>query len=281
MNIKTSRRGFIRTSAVLSAAIVAPKTFASSIPSTVKTKYDFKLGLASYTTRGLSLDETIAIAKKLDLHALSIKDKFHLPIDSTEEELKSGADKIRKNGIDYYGGGVFYMKTSDDVDKAFNYAKITGMKIIVGVPAPDLIKYVNQKIIDFDIKVAIHNHGPNDEVYPTSESAYKVIKNLDPRFGLCNDIGHTQRCGIDPAEDIIKFADRTLDVHLKDVTKATVDGESTIIGRGVIDIPAVIKALKQINYKDYASFEYEQDKDNPVPGLAESVGYVRGVMRSL
>lgn len=280
MKIKTSRRGFIKTSAVLSAALVTPKTFAS-IPSLEKTEYDLKLGLASYTTRGLSLDETITIAKNLDLHGISIKDKFHLPIDSSEEELNIGITKIRKSGLDYYGGGVFYMKTSEDVDKTFNYAKITGMKMIIGVPAHELLKYVNQKIIDFDIMVAIHNHGPNDEIYPTPESAYKVIKDLDSRFGLCNDIGHTQRCGIDPSEDIIKFADRLLDVHLKDVTKAEAEGETTIIGRGVIDIPAVVKALKQINYNGYASFEYEKDKDNPLPGLAESVGYIRGVIASL
>jgi inosose dehydratase len=130
----------------------------------------------------------------------------------------------------------------------------------------------------YDIKVAIHNHGPGDEVYPTPASAYELIKDLDPRIGLCNDVGHTCRSGIDPAVSAAKYADRLLDVHMKDVSAAVREGHTVEVGRGVIDIPKFLRTLVKINYQGIVSFEYEKDENDPLPGLSESVGYVRGVL---
>jgi len=118
-------------------------------------------------------------------------------------------------------------------------------------------------------------------VYPLPSTAYERIKNLDKRIGLCNDIGHTMRSGVDPSESARKYADRLLDVHIKDVTAAEARGSTCEIGRGVIDIPKFIRTLVEINYAGIVSFEYEKDADDPMPGLAESVGYVRGVMASI
>jgi sugar phosphate isomerase/epimerase len=133
----------------------------------------------------------------------------------------------------------------------------------------------------YDIKVAIHNHGPSDKVYPTPASAIEKIKDLDPRVGLCIDIGHTQRAGVDPSVSAEKFADRLLDVHIKDVTQATGKGTTVEIGRGVIDIPKFLRTLLKINYTGIVSFEYEKDAKDPLAGLAESVGYVRGALDTI
>ena len=278
MKTNIKRKDFIRTCGLTAAALTLPDSKYFGKSSELNSSKKLKLGLASYTTRALSLDETIKLTKQLGLKHIGLKDKFHLPIGSPIEILKKNAKKIRDAGLDFYGGGVFYMKTKEEVEKTFEYAKNTGIRTIIGVPGKDLLELVNEKIIKYDVEVAIHNHGPEDKVYPTCESAYELIKDLDPRFGLCNDIGHTQRCGISPAEDIIKYADRLLDIHLKDVSIAEADGKTVEIGRGVIDIPAVIKAVQKINYDKILSFEFEKDKDNPLPGLAESVGYIRGVI---
>jgi sugar phosphate isomerase/epimerase len=183
--------------------------------------------------------------------------------------------------LDLYGGGVISMKNPEDVEQAFAYAKAAGMRTIVGVPAPEVLPLVNQKVKELDIEVAIHNHGPGDKVYPTPESAYEKIKDLDGRIGLCMDIGHTLRIGADPVADAERFADRLLDVHVKDVTAAEASGRTVEIGRGIIDIPAFLKTLVKIKYTRIASFEYEKDADDPLPGLAESVGYVRGVLATI
>ena len=173
------------------------------------------------------------------------------------------------------------MKSKADVDQAFEYAKNAGMSLIVGVPEHDLLSYTNDKIKQYDIKVAIHNHGPGDKVYPSPESVFEKIKDLDPPFGLCMDIGHTERIGVDPSEAAKAYFSRLFDVHIKDVTSATTDGETTEIGRGVIDIPKFLKTLVDKKYDGVVAFEYEKDEDDPMPGLCESVGYVKGCLASL
>ena len=243
-------------------------------------KVQFKLGVASYTFRKFKLDETLAMTKRIGLKYIALK-SFHLPLDSTQAEIEAVAAKVKEAGLKLYGGGVIYMKSEAEVHRAFDYAKAAGMKVIVGVAPPELLPLVNKKVQEYDIKVAIHNHGPGDKVYPTPASAYERIKGLDKRIGLCNDIGHTQRAGVDPSESAERFADRLLDIHMKDVTEATGKGHGVEAGRGVIDIPKFLRTLVKIRYAGVVAFEYEKDPDNLLPGLAESVGYVKGVLAAI
>ena len=246
----------------------------------MRSKIQFELGLASYTLRKFKLDETLEMTKRVGLKYICFK-SFHLALDSTAEQIKEVVAKVEKAGLILYGGGVISMKKEPEVHRAFEYAKAAGMKVIVGVPAPELLPLVDKKVKEYDIKVAIHNHGPGDKTYPTPESAYEKIKNLDKRIGLCIDIGHTKRYGVDPSISAEKYADRLLDVHIKDVTAATAKGHGVEIGRGVIDIPRFLKTLIKINYAGIVSFEYEKDADDPLAGLAESVGYVKGVLSAI
>jgi inosose dehydratase len=246
----------------------------------IRKKRLFELGLASYTLRKFKLDETLAMTKRVGLKYIAFK-SFHLALDSTPEQIKEVVAKVKEAGLELYGGGVIYMNSEAEVHRAFDYAKAAGMKIIIGVPKPEFLKLVDKNVKEYDIKVAIHNHGPTDKVYPTPASAYEKIKNLDKRIGLCNDIGHTQRAGVDPSVSAEKYADRLLDIHIKDVTEATAKGHGVEIGRGVIDIPRFLRTLIKINYAGIVSFEYEKDADDPLVGLAESVGYVRGVLAAI
>lgn len=241
---------------------------------------DLILGLASYSTRELSLDETLATAKRLNLKKIAIK-SMHMPLDSSEEEIRNVLEKVERAGLSLYGAGVIYMKTAAEVENAFRYAKAAKIEVIIGVPNHDLLQLVEMKVKETDIKLAIHNHGPGDEVYPTPEVVYNKIKSLDPRIGLCIDIGHVERLGLAPAINIKKYANRLFDVHLKDVDMAAAAGKSVEFGRGVINIPAVIKALKEIDYSGVMALEFEKDANDVVPGLSECVGYTNGVLDSL
>lgn len=238
------------------------------------------LGMASYTFREFPLEDTLEMTKRLALGRIAFKD-FHLSLGSSDEEINAVAEKTRAAGLDLYGCGVVYMQNAEGVERAFHYAQAAGMRIIIGVPNHELLNMVNKMVNKYDIKVAIHNHGPGDKLYPTPESAYARIKNLDPRIGLCIDIGHTMRAGIEPSESALKFADRLHDVHIKDVTSATREGRTIEIGRGVIDIPRFLRTLIKIKYRGSVSFEFEKDGKDPLPGVAESVGYVRGVLVSI
>jgi sugar phosphate isomerase/epimerase len=214
------------------------------------------------------------------LKYIAFKD-FHLPLDSTAEQIGDVVKKVEDAGLVLYGGGVINMRNETQVNQAFDYARAAGMKIIIGVPEPELLPLVEKKVREYDIKVAIHNHGPTDKVYPTPASAYERIKDLDKRIGLCDDIGHTQRAGVDPCVSAEKFAGRLLDVHIKDVSAASAKGQGVEIGRGVIDIPRFLRTLLKIKYAGVVSFEYEKDENDPMAGLAESVGYVKGALAAI
>jgi sugar phosphate isomerase/epimerase len=287
---KTTRRKFIKNAGIgVAGAAVSPLLSASDrhsrTPDPPTLDFEDKhsrlnLGMASYTFREFPLDETLKMTKRLNLERIAFKD-FHLPLDSSDEEIRSAAAETRAAGIDLYGCGVVYMRTEEEVKRAFHYARTAGMKVIIGVPNHELLDLVNEMVDEYDIKVAIHNHGPGDKLYPTPESAYIRIKNLDSRIGLCIDIGHTKRAGADPSGSAEKFADRLHDVHIKDVTSATKEGGTIEIGHGVIDIPRFLRTLIKLDYKGSVSFEFEKDGKDPLPGVAESVGYVRGVLAAL
>lgn len=240
----------------------------------------FELGLASYTFRKFGLDQTLTMTRQLGLKYIALK-SFHLPLENTSAEIKTVAAKVKRAGLKLYGGGVIYMNSEAEVHRAFDYARAAGMQVIIGVPKPELLGLVNKKVAHYNIKVAIHNHGPGDMVYPTPQSAYERIKDLDERLGLCIDIGHTLRAGVDPSESARKYADRLLDVHIKDISEAAAQGTTVEIGRGAIDIPKFVRTLLKIGYTGVVSFEFEKDEQDPLPGLAESVGYVKGVLAAV
>lgn len=237
-----------------------------------------KIGLASYTLRKYTLDQVIEIMKRLAIKDVCLK-SFHLPFDASPDELKAISEKMKSNGLNLYAAGVIYMKTNEDVEKYFNYAKNAGVKMIVGAPEHHLLPKVEEMVKVTDIKIAIHNHGPEDKVFPSPASIYKKIKTLDARIGLCIDTGHTFRLKQDPAAAFRKYRDRLFDIHLKDLDAQKPDAQNVEIGRGVMNISLYIQVLKELKYEGIIGVEYEKDAENAAYGLTESVGYLRGVLR--
>jgi sugar phosphate isomerase/epimerase len=282
MESNHDRRQFLQIAAAGAAAVTAglPSLSPATAANGTTKKPKFRLGLASYTLRQFALEPTLEMTRRLDLKYICFKD-FHLPLDSSAEHIVETVAKVKAAGLELYAGGVVYMRNEADVNRAFEYARAAGMKIIVGVPNYDLLPLVDAKVKAYDISLAIHNHGPTDNVYPIPATAYEKVKDLDRRIGLCNDVGHTQRAGIDPADSARKYVDRLLDVHIKDVSAATAAGSTVEMGRGVVDIPKLLRTLIDIDYAGIVAFEYEKDADDPMAGLAESVGYVRGVLATL
>ena len=276
--MKSNRRNFLKLSGVGIAAMAIPSAVSAAQSVAPKAPaFPVRLGLASYTLRKLSLDDALTVCQRLDLKHISLKD-FHLKLNATDQEIADVVRKCKDAGIDLGSGGVIYMKTEADVDSAFEYAKKAGMNMIIGVPQHELLPYVEKKVKEYNIRVAIHNHGPGDLVYPSCESAYVLIKDMDKRMGLCLDIGHTQRIGRIPSDDLKNYFDRVFEIHMKDVTSSDKEGKAIEIGRGVIDIPGFMKTVVKMKFQGIVSFEYEKDDKDPVPGLAESMGYVKGVL---
>lgn len=237
------------------------------------------LGIAGYTFVHVPMDQGIAMMKRLAIDAMSLKDVY-LPLDSGADKIAQVVGTFNAAGIRIYGVGVIYMKSQAEVDRAFKYAKMVGVDLIIAAPNPELLGYVEGKVKQYRIRVAIHNHGPEDKLYPSPVDAYEHIKGLDDRMGLCLDIGHAARAGADIVKVVGEYAPRIFDLHIKDLAVLSRDYKPAPLGRGVLDIPGLLSALKRVRYSGYCSIEYEMDMNDPLPGIAESVGFFRGVLKT-
>jgi inosose dehydratase len=279
-----SRRNFLKSSAItLSASNIYPflrQTDRFALDKRFSDAAPLQMGMAGYTFHHFNIDDSIEMMKRVAISSLSIKD-FHLPLDSPPEKIDEIMGKFRSSGIIIYAAGVIYMKTPAEADQAFQYAKNIGVNLIIGAPDYDLLPYVEQKVKSSNIRLAIHNHGPEDKLYPGPKDIYERIKNADPGVGICLDIGHAVRAGVDPAKAVRDFAPRILDMHVKDVSEAAPGGKAVEVGRGVINFPDLVSSLIKIKYAGKCSLEFEQEVKDPLPGIAESEGFFRGVMKAL
>lgn len=273
----SSRRSFLQQSALgLAGSVAGPVTARAA---TYKNESSLQVGIAGYTFNKFDVEKSVAMMNRVNVKNMSLKE-FHLPLNSPPDKVQSVLKQFSDGGIKVYAVGVLYMKTQQSVDETFEYARKVGVPLIVGVPNPELLDYSEKKVKETNIRLAIHNHGPEDKLYPSPKNAYDLIKNRDPRMGLCLDIGHSMRAGTEPSKAIRDYKSRLFDLHIKDVSAAEKDGKAIEIGRGVIDFPAVIKALEDIKYQGVCSIEFEKDMTDPLPGIAESMGFFRGVIKT-
>ena len=244
--------------------------------------WPIKLGAASYSLRALSRAEAIAGIKEMGVKYVCIK-SFHLPYELSPEELAAGRREFEEAGLTIVGGGAISIQEDNDdaVRESFEYARMSGMPLMVIVPTPEIMPRVEKFVKEYDIKVAIHNHGPGDEYFPAPSDALKIIKDMDPRVGVCVDVGHTTRTGADVVEEIANAGDRVLDVHMKDLKDLMKEGSDCIIGQGAMPVVEIFKQLKKMKYSGYVNLEYEADMESPVPGMIQSFAYMRGVLESL
>ncbi len=275
-----NRREFVKKGVVglMAGSLVSvPESFAAPVKE--KKEDLFKLAMAGYSFVHFNLDQSLEMMKKTDVHYLCIKD-FHLPYASTAEQITAFHEKLKQSGVTGYAVGPIYAKSTKEIDNSFDYAKRVGVKLIVGIPNHEDLPYVAQKVKETGIRYAIHIHGPGDKLYPNAVTVYNLVKDLDPGVGICFDMGHDTRYGNDAIADLEKYQKRIFDIHLKNVTAATKEGTTCELGRGVIDVPLFIKTLRKIKYSGMCSLEYEKDMKDPLAGIAESVGYYKGVCQA-
>ena len=264
-----------------------------------KGKVTFKLGVAGYTYNKFSIDETLAFLEKLDVHYLCIKN-FHLPFDSTPAQIAEFKKKCADHGVTGYGVGPIYMASDEEAKKAFDYAAAIGVKTVVAVPTEQKeievdgkkkkvrfhsrarCEYLAGLCKEYDMRIAIHNHGPDiPYCFPTGESAFNMVKDLDARMGLCLDIGHDFRAGQNPAESIRKYGSRIYDMHIKNVKFDAKKNIAVPMPRGDMDMWEIVKALVEVNYTGCCSLEYERDFKDNLAGVAESIGYFKGLIKAV
>jgi sugar phosphate isomerase/epimerase len=273
-----SRRELL-AAALVSAALAGVREVRADAPALGETS--LKLGITTYSTRQLSLDQTIALMKRLALRHISLKD-VHLALDSSPAQRREVADKLKEAGLTPMGCGVIAMSADETaLRRVFEYVRDLGAATIVASPDPASLSTLDRLVAEYDLRVAIHNHGPEDQRFPTPDSVARAVADHDPRIGLCIDVGHSERSGVRAAQAVTAHARRLYEVHIKDIDRAARDGKVTEIGRGVIDIVAVLRALAETKFAGNVALEYEKDADDPLPGMAESIGYLRGALAAM
>ena len=281
-----SRRTFVRSGALVAAAIAAPGRHVFSLtqePPSADQASPIRLGLASYTFRNFTRAQLIAFMKQLNVFALNAKDvKDHLPMDS-REEAAALAD-YAASGVKLHAAGTTYFAKDEDADirTKFEYCKRGGISVIVaGDPTPETLPRIEKFAKEYDIRIAIHNHGPEDKLWHSPLDVLKAVKDMDPRMGCCIDVGHTVRAGTDVVQAIHAAGPRLFNLHMKDLTDFESKGSQVAVGDGIMPVRRMFEALIAIKYKGFVDLEYEVHPDDPIPGVISSFAYMRGVLAGM
>jgi sugar phosphate isomerase/epimerase len=241
-----------------------------------------KLGVASYSLRNFPRAKAIEMTKALGTPYINLK-SVHLPYEASPAEIASARNEVESAGLHIVGGGMitFETDTDDGVRKYFAYAKAAGMPVMVSTCKASVLPRVEKFAKQYDIKIAIHNHGPEDPDFPSPNDVLKAVKGMDPRMGLCIDVGHTVRTGTDVVRAVADAGARLHDMHIKDLRDLKDKDSQCIVGEGAIPIPAIFRRLIAIRYPGYVNLEYEIEPDDPLPGMKQSFAYMRGVLAGL
>jgi sugar phosphate isomerase/epimerase len=284
-NRKVSRREFIRSGAFLTASLAAPNFVLGypQEPASAAGVAPIHLGLASYTFRNFKRSQLIAFMKQLNVSDLNAKDvKDHLPPDR-EGEQAALADYAAA-GIKLHAAGAIYFSKDDDADirARFDYCKRAGIPVIVaGDPTEETLPKIEKFAKEYDIRIAIHNHGPEDKLWPSPLNVLKTVRNMDPRMGCCIDVGHTARAGTDVVDAIQQAGPRLFNIHMKDLANFHDKESQVAVGEGIMPVRKIFEALTAMKYQGFVDLEYEIHPDDPMPGVTTSFTYMRHMLADL
>jgi sugar phosphate isomerase/epimerase len=279
-----SRRSFIQTGALIVGAYAASSAAPSfAQPSPPEKTSSIHLGVASYTFRNFSRAQLLAFLKQLNVTALNVKDvKDHLPTDPREEA--KAMEDYAAAGIELHAAGVIYFPKDEDADirSKFEYCKRAGISVMVtGDPTPEILPHLEKFAKEYNVRIAIHNHGPEDKVWPSPLDVLKAVRHLDPRIGCCIDVGHAARAGTDVVQAIYEVGPRLFNVHMKDLKDFQSKESQVAVGDGIMPVRAMFEALIATKYKGFVDLEYEVHGDDPIPGVIGSMAYMRGVLAGM
>ena len=253
---------------------------AAGLPGWTRREEKVRLGVASYSLRKFKRPEAIQMVKACGTPYVNIK-SFHLPYELTPEQLAAGRKEFDDAGLKVVGSGNNNIGKEEDIAKLFDYAKAARFDLLVIAPKPDLLPKIEAAVKASGIAVAIHNHGPEDKVFPAPSDALKLIKDMDPRVGVCVDIGHTTRAGKDVVKEIADAGARVLDLHMKDLKDLMNKNTQCPVGEGKMPVAEIFKQLVRQNFAGYANLEYEIDADAPLPGMQTSFENMRKILAAL
>ncbi len=279
-----SRRDFVRTGTTVAALGASASALSFlKLPTVAAAEPAIRLGIASYTFRNFTRAQMLVFLKQLGVTDLNLKDtKDHLPMDP-QAEAAALADYAGA-GIKLHAAGTIYFEKDedDDIRRKFEYCKRAGINVIVaGDPAPATLPRIEKFVKEYDIRIAIHNHGPEDKLWPSPLDVLKAVKPFDPRIGCCIDVGHTVRAGTDVVQAIREVGPRLFNVHIKDLDDFSMKDSQVAVGQGKMPVKKIFETLLAQKYAGFVDLEYEINEKDPIPGIIESLAYMRGVLAGM
>ncbi len=273
-----SRRAFFKTAAVAASAAALTRSVHAALP----TASPLRLGVASYSLRKLPVEAVIAAMQALQTPWICLK-SFHLPYELSAAEITAACARYAAAGLTIVGGGTISFREDNDaaIRPYFEYAKAARMPVIVCSPLVAALPRLERFVQEYDIRIAIHNHGPEDQEYPTSGDALRHLAGRDPRMGVCLDIGHSARAGADIVAEAAASGPRLFDIHMKDLKDVTAKDSQCIVGEGVLPIAPLLRQLQRQGYAGCVNLEYEIESDDPLPGMLRSFAHLRGIVAGL
>jgi sugar phosphate isomerase/epimerase len=255
----------------------------------------FTLGVQSYTYRKFTLEQALKRIQDLGLHYVELS-RGHVPTDSTPEQLRAVLGLCKDYGITPVAFGVEKFTSDHDKNrKLFEFAKVLGLRTLTADPDKDSFDSLDKLCDEYKVSIGIHPHGPQGgrlHQWYSAEVILEAVKDHNPLIGSCLDTGHLIRSDIlgkhlDPAQQVRLMGPRNFGMHLKDndneAEKRGVGGgdSNVVFGKGVLDVPAVLKALRDVRFKGYISIEYEAHADDPSPDMKECVAVFKDSVKKL
>ena len=277
-----TRRDLLNSGAALAATALLP-AFARAAQAGASGKASpLKLGQCSYTFRKFMPQQMMDMLRQAKITNLNIKADFHLPM-TPLSSVPAEAQTYRDAGFQLTNTGAIYFKVDTDeaVKPSFEYLKAAKITQFVGAPTHETLPRIARFCQQYDVRMGIHNHGPEDHEWPSPYDIQKVIEPMDHRIGYCIDLGHTLRTKTDPVAAIRMAGKRLYDVHIKDLSDPLVKESQVALGDGVMPVRKVFEALIEIGYSGYVDLEYEVMENDPLPGVIKSQEYMKKVLREM
>lgn len=289
MTAPLARREFLTSSAaLLGAAWGASRGLANTAADPFG---GFTVGMQSYTFRKFDLEGCLKRTQDLGLKFTEFY-PGHIPADSSPEKLAGIKKLLAEYNVTPIAYGVVpFSKNHDANKKSFEFAAKLGAKYLSADPSPDSFDSLDKLVAEYKIAIAIHPHGPTGKGkelhrWSSAEVILKAVKDHDPLIGTCLDTGHLIRTAqvaepLDSAQQIRVMGARNFGLHLKDHDNKRKTDVPYGDPAGVLDVAAVLKALKDVKFGGYISIEYEANESNPSPDVKKCVEFFQATVKKL
>jgi sugar phosphate isomerase/epimerase len=283
-----SRRHFLGAAAAAAAGMAGLPSLLRAEDKKADPFGGFTLAVQTYSFRKFPLEQALKQTQELGARHAEFY-RGHVPVTDKFDQIAAVRKLCKEYDVTPIAFGVErFSKDHDANKKIFDFAKALGVKHLSADPDPDSFDGLDKLVEEYQISIAIHPHGPagKDKLHRwySAEVILKAVKDHHKLIGTCLDTGHLIRAAqlgekLDPAQQVRAMGARNFGMHLKDHDNEA--KRDVIYGKGALDVPAVLKALRDVKFTGYIAIEYEANENNPLPDMKACVEVFKESVKKL